>query len=653
MPDNQENTFAESIKTYWGAVAFVIGAIFLIIELITTWQKTPTITNWVVIGICSGLILAWLGWVIFSTETKVRERKIALPGHPLETTTETYSVPRFAQKWRNLAEIALVIFVLSGIGISYVSVRANQKAIQARKEKVIVLLTHIDGPKPKEYGVTDQLIARLNEEFQDSSNILLETLPETVTESQGSERARALGEEYQADLVIWGWYNVTSSDALLTIHFENLSEQKYLPLEASESHQLQAAVAELDSFRLQRKLGDDLSQLVFFIRGMSYYKSGAYEQALADFETILTTSDHLFLEEFNLYFYRGNSYLFRGQYKRAIEEYDQALELNPSDAEAYNNRGLAYSDLGQYERAIQDYDQALDINPQLAEAYINRGTVYHDLGQYERAIQDYDQALDINPQLAEAYINRGNAYYYLGQYERAIQDYDQALEINPGYAEAYYNRGTAYSDLGQYERAIENYDQALDINLQLAEAYNNRGLAYSDLGQYERAIENYDQALEINPQLAEAYYNRGNAYYYLGQYERAIQDYDQALEINPGYAEAYYNRGTAYSDLGQYERAIENYDQALDINPQDAEAYNNRGTAYSDLGQYERAIENYDQALEINPGYAKAYYNRGTAYHDLGQYERAERDFRKALEYCQSEEVCQTAQDGLDELQDQ
>ena len=478
MSENEENTFSKLIKKYWGAVAAVIGAILLLIQLITTWQKTPTITNWVVIGFGSGLILAWLGWVIFSTETKERERKIALPGRRLDITTETYSIPRFAQIWRNLAKIALVIFVLGGIGTGYGYVRANQKAIQTRKEKVIILLTQIDGPKRKEYGVTDQLTAKLKEEFQDSPNILLETVPESVTENQGSPYARALGEEYQADLVIWGWYNATSSDALLTIHFENLSELNYLPIESSESHQLQAAVAELDSFRVQQKLGDDLSRLVFFIRGMSYYELGAYDQALADFETLATTSDNLFLEEVILYFYRGNAYHSLGQYERAIKDYDQALEINSSYEYIYNNRGNAYADLGQYERAIEDYDQALEINSSYAYIYNNRGIAYHYLGQYERAIEDYDQALEINPQLAEAYYSRGLTYAELGQYERAIEDYDQALEINPSYAGVYTNRGTAYAELGQYERAIEDYDQALEINSSYAYVYNNRGAAY-------------------------------------------------------------------------------------------------------------------------------------------------------------------------------
>ena len=216
MSENEENTFSKLIKKYWGAVAAVIGAIFLLIQLITTWQKTPTITNWVVMGFGSGLILAWLGWVIFSTETKERERKNRFTRTSIGYNNGNLFDSSFCSKWRNLAKIALVIFVLGGIGTGYGYVRANQKAIQARKEKVIILLTQIDGPKRKEYGVTDQLTVKLKEQFQDSPNILLETVPESITEDQGSPYARKLGEEYQADLVIWGWYNATSSDALLT-----------------------------------------------------------------------------------------------------------------------------------------------------------------------------------------------------------------------------------------------------------------------------------------------------------------------------------------------------------------------------------------------------------------------------------------------------
>ena len=50
-----------------------------------------------------------------------------------------------------------------------------------------------------------------------------------------------------------------------------------------------------------------------------------------------------------------------GQYERAIQDYDEAIRLNPLDADASYNRGIAYSHLGQseqYEGDIQIYDEA-------------------------------------------------------------------------------------------------------------------------------------------------------------------------------------------------------------------------------------------------------------------------------------------------------
>ena len=55
------------------------------------------------------------------------------------------------------------------------------------------------------------------------------------------------------------------------------------------------------------------------------------------------------------------------QHKEAIADYDKAIELNPKDAQAYNNRGVAKKMLKQYKEAIADYDKAIELNPKYAE----------------------------------------------------------------------------------------------------------------------------------------------------------------------------------------------------------------------------------------------------------------------------------------------
>jgi tetratricopeptide (TPR) repeat protein len=76
-------------------------------------------------------------------------------------------------------------------------------------------------------------------------------------------------------------------------------------------------------------------------------------------------------------------------------------------ATAFDNRGVAYKLKGQYDRALQDYEQAIRLNPSNANAYNNRGVIYRIKGEYGRAIADYDEAIWLkNGDLPPAYYNR-------------------------------------------------------------------------------------------------------------------------------------------------------------------------------------------------------------------------------------------------------
>ena len=81
-----------------------------------------------------------------------------------------------------------------------------------------------------------------------------------------------------------------------------------------------------------------------------------------------------------------------GEYLRAIETYNQALQLNASDASAYVGRGRARFALGDKQGAIEDFTQALRINPSDASVYRLRGGVYLVLGKEKKAREDFQRA---------------------------------------------------------------------------------------------------------------------------------------------------------------------------------------------------------------------------------------------------------------------
>ena len=257
------------------------------------------------------------------------------------------------------------------------------------------------------------------------------------------------------------------------------------------------------------------------------------------------------------------------QYDAAFAAYNEAIQLNPKSAKAYNGRGLVYSDTKQYGKAIEDYNRAIAIaaGTDYTSPYVNRGLVYNDNGEYDRAIADYNRAIAIDPNDSSAYNNRGIAYDYKGQYDRAITDFNRAIEIDPNNSFAYNNRGYAYAYKGQYDHAIEDYNRAITIDPNNVEAYNNRGVAYDYKGQYDRAIEDYNRAIAIDPNNAAAYNNRGGIYADKEQYDLAIAYYSRALELDPRLVPAYFNRGAAYYITGQYRNAAEDFRRALKLDP--------------------------------------------------------------------------------------
>nr|WP_242050583.1 tetratricopeptide repeat protein [Oculatella sp. FACHB-28] len=228
---------------------------------------------------------------------------------------------------------------------------------------------------------------------------------------------------------------------------------------------------------------------------------------------------------------RGNEKYDNGDYQGAIEDYNQAIQLDPSYAEAYYDRAWAKKDLGDNQGAIADYTKAIELKPDYVEAYYGRGIARYNLGDNQGAIADYTKAIELNPNYANAYYSRGNVKSSLGDNQGAIADYTKAIELNPNYANAYYSRGNVKSSLGDNQGAIADYTKAIELNPNYADAYQGRGIVRYNLGANQEAIADYTKVIELSPDYANAYYNRGNAKAASGDNPGAIADYQKAAEI--------------------------------------------------------------------------------------------------------------------------
>jgi tetratricopeptide (TPR) repeat protein len=433
--------------------------------------------------------------------------------------------------------------------------------------RVLLLVANFDGVEQQNYRVTENILRNLRNTTRPYADVKVVALNRTITEQQGSEVARAAGEQKKASIVIWGEYGVTADHVQIGTHFEVLKPPTYFPeLGKTASGAAQtAAIAELTSFKLQTRLSNETSYLTLFTLGMVQYAKADWDGAIVRFKSALEQVKEpvAALSKDIVFFQLANSHYSKGDYKNAIADYNQAIKLKPDYAEAYYNRGLTYNYQGNYTAAIADYNQAIKLKPDYAEAYNNRGLAYADQGNYTEAIADYNQAIKLKPDYAKVYNNRGLAYADQGNYTEAIADLTQAIKLKPDDAGAYSNRGNAYAGQGNYTAAIADYNQAIKLKPDFAEAYYNRGLAYYYRSNYTAAIADYNQAIKLKPDFADTYNNRGIAYTRQGNYIVAIADYNQATKLKPDYADAYYNKACIYSLQREVKAAIENLQQAI------------------------------------------------------------------------------------------
>ena len=261
------------------------------------------------------------------------------------------------------------------------------------KDIIVLLADFQASSEEKQYGVTQNIFEQMEEATQKYSDVKIQLLNKVVTEKK---EALNEGKKYKATIVIWGQYRVTSTTVQLNPHFEVLRPPKYLP-KIGRLEQT-AAVAELNSFKLQTHLSSEMVYLSLFTVGLTRYTISDWDRAITSFSDALgQVKDPIKeLDKSIVYIYRGSAYVQLKDYDRAIADYNQAIKLDPNFTDAYNNRGLAYDDKKDYDRAIADYNQALKLDPSLAIAYYNRGLAYKNQGNKDKAVGDFKKFLELS-----------------------------------------------------------------------------------------------------------------------------------------------------------------------------------------------------------------------------------------------------------------
>jgi Tfp pilus assembly protein PilF len=199
---------------------------------------------------------------------------------------------------------------------------------------------------------------------------------------------------------------------------------------------------------------------------------------------------------------RALQYLSIGAGEQAIKELNDAVKLEPTNAEFQNLLAFAYHYEGRYQFALTHYAKALELAPGYAEAHVNLAALYLELERWDDAIRQGRAALQITTYQSpeKAYNNIGLAYIGKKDLISARRAFRDALAFHDNFPEAHRNLGIIYYQQGHVEDAIREFREALRLRPNYAEALADLGVAYLERGSKAEAAAQFQKVIQLDPE---------------------------------------------------------------------------------------------------------------------------------------------------------
>jgi tetratricopeptide (TPR) repeat protein len=410
---------------------------------------------------------------------------------------------------------------------------------------------------------------------------------------------KAMGEELEADVVVWGevqerpsgLYRVTSkilsmkSSEVVQISFE--VEKSSKPRRAKLQEELITKIEEFSTGEVSKLFGI----------ATQHFNSKNYPEAERTFLSLLEIDPN----NVDAYFYLGLIKFNAQEFSEAVEYYNSGLELEPENVDLLNFVSKAYERMGDVDAAADALRRINDINPD-RDILLRIGNMFAEVEYYDQAAEAYNEALELEPQCGEAHKQLAQLYYDQGFYDAAIAPFEAASGVFPEDEDLQKKLAKCYDRTGKIDSAIEQYKGIIAEQPENVRAYMNLTNAYLATERYNLALETAQQLQEIVPENSNALILLANAHNSLKNYGKARKAAESVIEIDAEKYQPY----RIISDLS-FDQGYAKYEEFIKLE-EDAK------TVYGE--EADRLVEERDRVKQVANEFfqaAKEYLNKAKA----------------------------------------
>jgi eukaryotic-like serine/threonine-protein kinase len=354
----------------------------------------------------------------------------------------------------------------------------------------------------------------------------------------------------------------------------------------------------------------------YFVQGLGYFRQRAQPEALASAQTVfkqaLKLDPNYGPAEAGLgetYWYLYETTKQRNWIGPAQQACNKAIELGNAGAEGHMCLGTLENGTGQFEKAAEQFQQAVQLDPVNDQAYSHLAEAYQNLNQLDKAEETYKRSISVRPEYSRGYSMLGVFYINQAEYDKAQAMFEKAVALKPDSYGNYRNLGAALLYEGKDFEATVALGKSIAIRPSY-QAYENLGACYFRLRKFNQAAVTTQEALKLNDSDYQTWGNLGDAYYYGGNkppaaeaYKKAISMAEQRLKVNPRDTDVLSDLARYWAMLGDRTRALDYLNRSL-IGKNDKELLFGATLVYNQLRETGPALEWLSKALAA--GYSKS-----------------------------------------------
>ena len=215
----------------------------------------------------------------------------------------------------------------------------------------------------------------------------------------------------------------------------------------------------------------------------------------------------------------------------SLKEYTRAASMERPSAAMLERVGQDYVLLGDWADADKWTLRAVQMNPSDADAWYSLGRIRYSEQRFSDALSCFQQVLKLSPKSVKAENNLGLAYEAMNQVDAAAAAYRQAIEWQDQgppdqlSAEPLLNMGIVLLHRGNLADAEPLLTKAAGLEPKDSRIHEQLGHLYMQKADYAAAERELQQACALDPKSSSLHFLLGQAYRHLGKMEAAKAEF--------------------------------------------------------------------------------------------------------------------------------